>query len=178
MHGSTHGVAGDSAEETLSVQPLLRGTATNSLASWPAMNLRLQFPPTPENAAAHAQLAVDAARNVDHVQLDYSPQSLVEVDRILGKFHTEGLRADQIGETVFSFGCYVGEVIVRHLGGAWSMPDQGFLSRLGFGRSNMMVVQMPNGVVWNPIGKAFKRLEHGEGDSVSYLYDVAVSQAC
>jgi len=140
------------------------------------MNLRLQFAPTPENAAALAQLAVDAARNVDRLELDYSPQSLAEVDRILGKFHVERLRADQIGETVFSFGCYVGEVLVRHLGGSWTMPEQGFLSRLVFGNSNMMVVQMPNGIVWNPIGKAFKLLENGKEESVSYFYDVAVSK--
>lgn len=142
------------------------------------MNLRLQFPPTPENAAAHAQLAVDAARNVDHVELDYSPQSLAEVDRILGRFHEEKLRADEIGETVFSFGCYVGEVLVRHLGGTWKIPEQSFWSRLGLGSpSNMMVVEMPNGIVWNPIGKAFKLLENGTEDTVSYLYDVAASKA-
>ena len=140
------------------------------------MNLRLQFPPTPENAAAYAQLAVDGARNVDRVELDFSPQSLAEVDRIVGKFHAEKLRADQIGETVFSFGCYVGEVLVRHLGGKWKMPDQSFWSRLGLGSPNMMVVEMPNGIVWNPIGKAFKLLENGKGDSVSYFYDVAVSK--
>lgn len=141
------------------------------------MNLRLQFAPTPENAAAHAQLAVDAARNVDRIELDYSPQSLAEVDRILGKFHAQKLRADQIGETVFTFGCYVGEVLVRHLGGSWVMPERGFWARLGLGNSNMMVVQMPNGIVWNPIGKAFKLLENGKEDSVSYFYDVAVSKA-
>ena len=141
------------------------------------MNLRLQFAPTPENAAAHAQLAVDAARNVDRVELDFSPQSLSEVDRILSKFHAEKLRADQIGETVFSFGCYVGEVLVRHHGGSWQMPERGFLARLGLGNSNMMVVQMPNGIVWNPIGKAFKLLENGKEDSVSYFYDVAASKA-
>jgi hypothetical protein len=141
------------------------------------MNLRLRFAPTPENAAALAQLAVDAARDVEHVELDYSPQSLAEVDRILGKFHAEKLRADQMGETIFSFGCYVGEILVRHLGGSWQMPERGFLARLGLGDSNLMVVQMPNDIVWNPIGKAFKLLENGKEDSVSYFYAVAVSKA-
>jgi hypothetical protein len=141
------------------------------------MNLCLQFAPTPENAAAHAQLAVDAARNVDRVALDYSPQSLAEVDRIIGKFHAQKMRADQIGETVFSFGCYVGEVLVRNLGGTWKNPERSFLSRLGLGNSNMMVVGMPNGIVWNPIGKTFKLLENGKEDSVSYFYDVAVTKA-
>jgi hypothetical protein len=140
------------------------------------MNLRLQFAPTPENAGALAQLAVDAAWNVDRVELDYSPQSLAQVDGILGNFHAEKLRADEIGETVFSFGCYVGEVMVRQLGGLWAMPDQGFWSRLGFGKPNMMVVQMPNGIIWNPIGKAFKLLENGKEESFVYFYGLAVSK--
>lgn len=137
------------------------------------MRLRLQHPPTPEFAPTHAQIAVEAARDIDHVTLDYSSASLAEVDRILGKFHAEGLTADQMGETVFSFGCYVGEVLVRNNGGRWVMPRQSVLSKLGFGDSTMMVVELPNGDVWNPIMKAFKLLENGEADSVAYFYRVA-----
>jgi hypothetical protein len=140
------------------------------------MNLRLQYAPTPENAAALAQLAVDAARNADSVDLDYSPQSLQEVDRILGRFHSQGMRANQVGETIFSFGCYAGEVLVRHRGGIWKMPQQSIWSRLGFGETNLMVVEMPSGNVWNPIGKAFKLLENGKVDSVSYFYDLAIQK--
>jgi hypothetical protein len=140
------------------------------------MNLRLQYPPTPENAAALAQLAVDAARNVDSVELDYSPQSLTEVDGIIGKFHSERLTADQIGSTIFSFGCYVGEVLVRHQGGVWKKPAQSIWSRLSFGNADMMVVETPNGSIWNPIGKAFKLLENGKEDSVSYFYDVTTKK--
>jgi hypothetical protein len=137
------------------------------------VNLRLPHPPTPEFAATHAQLAVDAARNIDHVHLDYSPASLGEVDRILGKFHAEGLTEDQMGATVFSFGCYVGEVLVRNNSGRWVMPGQSALSKLGLGDSNMMVVELPDGGVWNPIMKAFKLLKNGESDSVAYFYRVA-----
>ena len=111
----------------------------------------------------HAQLAVDAARNVDGVDLDFSPNSLSEVDRIIGSFHAEGLSSDQVGETVFSFGCYVGEVFVHHHAGRWIIPKR---SLLGFGGSDMMLVEMPNGVVCNPIGKAFKLLEQGASESV------------
>src|SRR5438128_1417482 len=136
------------------------------------MNLRLQYPPIPENAATLAQLAVDAARNVDSIELDYSPQSLAKVDGIIAKFHSEGLTENQIGSTIFSFGCYVGEVLVRHQGGVWKMPAQSIWSKLGFGNTNMMVVETPNGNVWNPIGKAFKLLENGKADSVSYFYEV------
>ena len=137
------------------------------------MRLRLRHPPTPEFAASHAQIAVDAARALDHVTLDYTPASLVEVDRILGKFHAERLTVVDIGETVFSFGCYVGEVLVRNNGGRWVMPRQSVLSRLGLGDSNMMVVELAGGAVWNPIMKALNLLENGESESVTYFYQVA-----
>ena len=134
------------------------------------MGLRLQYPPTPQHAARHAQIAVDAARNVTAVHLDYSPESLAEVDKIVGAFHTEGLRPDQIGETVFSFGCYVGEVMVRHDRGVWKMPRETKLPEALKEGNNMMVIEFPNGDVCNPIGKAFKLLELGEGESLSFFY--------
>ena len=137
------------------------------------MDLRLQLPPTPENAAKHAQLAADAAWNVDHVKLDYSPESLAEVDSIVGRFHSEGLTPEQIGSTIFSFGCYVGEVFVRHQRGVWKMPADADLPDFLKEDNNMMVVQLPSGAVWNPIGKAFKLLENGQPDSVAYFYHVA-----
>jgi hypothetical protein len=135
------------------------------------LRLRLQYPPTPENAARHAQTAVDAARNVDGINLDFSPESLSEVDRIIGSFFNEGLGSNQVGETVFSFGCYVGEVFVRHQAGRWIKPKA---SLFRFGGSDLMIVELPNGVVCNPIGKAFKLLEQGASESVSYFYQAMV----
>jgi hypothetical protein len=137
------------------------------------MNLHLQFPPTRENAKKHAQLAADAAWNVDHVKLDYSPRSLSELDRIIGGFHSEGLTSEQVGSTVFAFGCYVGEVFVQHQGAMWKMPQEAKLPNFLKEDNNMMCVELPNGNVWNPIGKAFKLLENGESDSVSHFYHVA-----
>src|SRR5262249_32059886 len=142
----------------------------------PAMNLRLQFPPTPEHAAKHAQQAVDAAWKVEHIKLDYSPESLVDVDRILGRFHADKLGPEQIGSTGFSFCCYVGEGFVRHNGAVWKMLSDANLPDFLKEDNTMMVVEMPDGVVWNPIGKAFKLLENGEADSVAYFYQVAVDQ--
>ncbi len=118
-------------------------------------------------------MAADAAWNVDHVRLDYSPQSLAEVDRIVGRFHSEGLTSAQIGSTVFSFGCYVGEVFVRHQRAVWKMPADIDLPDFLKEDNNMMVVQLPSGAVWNPIGKTLKLLENGQPDSVSYFYHVA-----
>lgn len=109
------------------------------------MRLRLQHPLTPDYASRHAQIAVDAARDVEGVELDYSPESLIKVDRIVAGFHDAGVRSSQVGATVFSFGCYVGEVLVRHQGGRWVLPKASLLSKLGLGGANMMLVELPNG---------------------------------
>src|SRR5678810_149363 len=86
------------------------------------MNLRLQYPPTPEHAVKHAQAAVEAAWNVEGIRLDYSPESLTQVDRVLGRFHADGMRSGPILTLVFCFGCYFGEVFVRHHRADWKMP--------------------------------------------------------
>ena len=137
------------------------------------MNLRLQHPPTPEHAAKHADRAVNAAWQVDKIKLDYSAESLARVDEIMCRFHADRLGPEQIGSTVFSFGCYVGEILVRHHAGVWKVPADTTLPDHLKEDNNMMVVELPDGVVWNPIGKAFKMLENGETDSLSYFYFVA-----
>ncbi len=153
---------------------LLQRAKTGTLALGDTcVRLRLQYSPEPEHAVELAELAVAAARNVDKIELDYSPQSLTAVDRILESFHREGLNVNQIGETVFSLGCYVGEVLVRHNRGVWKLPKQTAFARiLRRGENNTMVVELPDGTVCNPIGKAFKFLEDGKTESVAYFYQV------
>jgi hypothetical protein len=142
------------------------------------MNLHLRYPPTPENAAKHAQVAVDAVWNVDRLKLDFSPQSLAAADRIVGGFHAEGKKSDAIQTLVFCFGCYFGEVFVRHHAAVWKMPADTDLSDELKAGNNMMVIVTPNGSIWNPIGKAFKLLENGEGESLAYMYHVATVRGC
>jgi hypothetical protein len=135
------------------------------------MRLHLQYPPLPEYAAKHAQIAVDATRVVTGADLDYSPGSLAEVDRIIMGFRGEGLKANQVAETVFSFGCYLGEVMVRQHQAVWKMAADTNLPE-AFKEDNTMVVELSDGVFCNPIGKAFKLLEQGEGESLAYFYQV------
>jgi len=86
------------------------------------MKLKLQFPPEPAFAAKHAEVAVTAVKEVKGQLLDYSPESLNLIDLIIQKFRIDGLSEDQISETVFSFGCYAGEVFVRHKSAKWVNP--------------------------------------------------------
>jgi hypothetical protein len=133
------------------------------------MDLRLQFPPTPEHMADHATVAVQAASSVEGILLDFDVASLSAVDGILGRFHDERLNRDQVGETVFSLGAYIGEVIVRSAGGSWTtVADDHPLG------SRWPLVDLPSGRLLNPIGKAFKRLENGEVDSIPYFYSALV----
>lgn len=133
------------------------------------MNIRLPKPPIPENAQSYAEMAVNAVKNIDKVDLDYSPKSLEIVDGILGRFHRDRVPADKIGATLFAFGCYAGEVFVRHFGGRWLKEEDTAMRGLaGF----FMVIQLPNDKICNPIGKVFKRVQDGEAESLPYFYHV------
>lgn len=134
------------------------------------MHLHLSYPPTPENMINHAATAVEAAAAVEGIVLDYQVASLETVDGILDGFHREQLTPEQVGETVFSLGAYVGEVVVRANDGRWvTLPEDHPLG------GSWPMVQLSNGTLMNPIGKAFKRMELGEGESIPYFYQVMIA---
>ncbi len=133
------------------------------------MQLRLQFPPTPENAGRLAQLVMPAAKQISGVDLDYSPNSLHVVDQIVDGFHRDGVTLDRIGSTLFCFGCYVGQVFVRNNGGRWRATDEAGCTAM---TDLPLVVQLGPDNFCNPIGKVFKRLENGEEDNLPYFYQV------
>jgi hypothetical protein len=133
------------------------------------MNIRLPQPPIPENAHSYAAMAVTLAKNVEKFVLDYSPKSLEIVDGNLDRFHRDRAPLEQIATALFAFGCYVGEVFVRHAGGTWLKEDDTQMRGLaGF----FIVVGLPNDKVCNPIGKVFKRVQSGEVESLPYFFHV------
>ncbi|MFD7442333.1 hypothetical protein [Streptomyces sp. NPDC059909] len=98
--------------------------------------------------------------------LDYSVASLRLVD-----FVVDGLRRDRperarVAGTLQGLGAYTGEVLVRRAGGIWMDFDaeQRELFRQPVG------VRMPDGRVWNPLGKVVNRFEAGAEESVQRLY--------
>lgn len=114
-------------------------------------------------------MAVSSAKNIENLDLDYSPKSLEIVDGILGRFHRDQVPVEQIGATLFAFGCYVGEVFVRHFGGRWLKEEETEMKGLaGF----FIVVGLPNDKICNPIGKVFKRVRDGEAENLPYFYHV------
>lgn len=123
---------------------------------------------TPEQAPKIAEVAVAMVQQFDGYRLDYSPESLKVVDRIVLQLHTEGDSPQSVQRTILAFGCYVGEVMVRNLGYKWDQPTEKEQS-VGF---TMVGVRDKKGGFSNPIGKVYKRVQNGNEDSVVFFYEV------
>ena len=125
--------------------------------------LSLQYPPEPQYAGAHAELAISMARSVSRVRLDYSVRSLRKLDGIIARFDQEQVTADEIPETLFTFGCYLGEVLIRQCGGEWHETSEG-------PPGLRMRVRLVSGETTDPIGQVFRRLAHGQSHSLAAYY--------
>jgi hypothetical protein len=126
----------------------------------------MSLTPSPGNAAQIAALVVPFVEQNYGVRLDYGADSLRTLDQII-----DDLRRDQRFEALqtllFSMGCYVGEVLVRHAGGCWrSTEDPG----TGTVTSSPIAVEMPDGRRCNPVGKVYRRFQKGREDSLSAFF--------
>jgi hypothetical protein len=136
------------------------------------VKLELRYPASPENALDHAQLAVEAAWEESEIDLDYSPASLEMVDAQIESLREEGLTGEDAAELLFVLGCYLGEVIVRGLGGRWLATARSPLAEIS---PWPMVVVLPGGSAWDPIGKIYKRLELGDSEYIPGFFVAATA---
>ncbi|WP_307544482.1 hypothetical protein [Streptomyces sp. V3I8] len=114
----------------------------------------------------HAAQFVRDVTARSRLPLDYSVASLRVVDFIVDGLRRSGRDRTAVGHVLFGLGVYAGEVLVRRAGAAWVEFDQG--QRELFGQP--VGVRMPDGRVWNPLGKVVKRFEAGERESLRTLY--------
>jgi len=112
----------------------------------------------PEDMKFLASVATKHLRK-DGIKYDYSPNSLHEIDQLFCEFHDEGCLPDEMGNSIFCAGAYVGEVIRRVHGGQWVLEEDGAY-RLDVG----------NGVLCNPIAKVEKLLANGMQDSTHAFF--------
>ena len=137
------------------------------------IELNLKHDPIPENAHAFAADIAAAALKITGVELDYSRESLRTVDAVLEHLRSDGPPVDQFRETLFGFGCYVGEVMVRHANGRWDIPrsieEKTFLGC-------PLLVRFPDGRCANPILKVMRCYEEGEEHNLAFFYDVMVGR--
>jgi hypothetical protein len=115
---------------------------------------------------AQAQGAVQAARFKWNESLDFTPDSIDGVERVLGKMHNHykfaapgtGPSQEQIDATAKTWGIYTGEVIRRYYGGQWSAAEDGSLS-LSIGETRAF-----------PVAKARKRIVDGPTENMRYYF--------
>ena len=126
-----------------------------------------------EMMEAYALDAVDSAREYFQFDLDYSLESVEQVDEILERFHQalpsslgkmlrRGPSEEQVEQQAKVWGGYLGEVIRRRWGGAWTIPSDGPMA-------DAICLDI-DGVFVSPPGKAYKRIVDGSGDGlVAYI---------
>lgn len=103
----------------------------------------------------------------NRLPLDYSVASLRIVDFLIDGLRKGGAEHERARETLFGLGTYVGEVLVRRAGAEW--VDFNADQRAYFGQP--VGVRMPDGRVWNPLGKVRNRFElGGPGESLQTFY--------
>ncbi|WP_395572156.1 hypothetical protein [Streptomyces sp. BK79] len=103
----------------------------------------------------------------DRLPLDYSVGSLRVVDFLLDGLRKGGAGRERVRGPLLGLGAYVGEVLVRRAGAVWMDFDAD--QRAYFGQP--AGVRMPDGRVWNPLGRVVNRFETGgPEDSLRTFY--------
>lgn len=113
-----------------------------------------------------AEIFVALAKDlVPGARLDFSPESIDELEGFIAKnFDPPGSR--YVGNSlVAGVGCYLGEAIVRTVGGHWN--EQGRAEINGVGEIQAIF----------PLQKALKRFKNGPVDSLSHYYSTILKYA-
>lgn len=124
-----------------------------------------------EERIERAQRLAEAVAN--HFNLDFSVESLKEVDRLLHE--ARGWQRETKSTLVEGLGFYVGEVLARETEGHWCIKDD-FKESMG----TSLVLEVPGGpggMILSPLGRCWKRIEHGESDGVEVWARVVVGMA-
>jgi hypothetical protein len=123
-------------------------------------------------ATAYCGYAIEVAAEQFAITLDWSEKSVRHIEDILGQMHDDIPRAQPPDSAIWNFarafGSYVGEVLRRHHGGEWGMVTLGGDSFPG--------IELPNGVLCWPWGRAYKRITNGPEDNIWHYYTIAIGK--
>ena len=129
--------------------------------------------PSPENAAEIAAMIVPFVEQNYGVALDYGVGSLGHVDRVIDDLRKDQ-RFEDLQPLLFSLGCYVGEVLVRHAGARWRTTQS---VGMGAVATSPIVLQLPDGRGCNPVGQTYRRFTSGsESDLAGFYQSLARDQ--
>ena len=110
------------------------------------------------------------------IKLDYSEESIIKVEELSGIVHDElaanpNTKDENVEKVAKMIGSYLGEVIIKYLGGKWIVD-----------KNNEIAIQI-KGIYENkevyfefyPISKVLKRLKNGAEDDLNLYYNVIKS---
>ena len=116
--------------------------------------------------SAYAQQAVSLAHEFN-AQLDYSENSLMEVETILARLSREmpasKPSSDDVSEICKIWGSYLGEVVRRRFGGEWSIETYP-------GKEFATLTLSVGGTKLFPTMKIHRRLTRGSDDNLWVFY--------
>ena len=130
---------------------------------------------TPDDAR---RLAMSFADGLSRGEDAFTPASLEQADDSVSGYHRmaglgmlDARMADAARDVAERAGCYLGEVIVRNLGGRWVPAADTVYARLPDAAGFPLVVELPNGHCCHPLARPFKLLKHGrESESMAGFY--------
>jgi hypothetical protein len=128
-----------------------------------------------KEAPKYASLAVTMVAECDGAFLDYSAESLHDINRLLQTFFEEANSLSNIYNTLICFSCYIGETLIRHLNGFWI--DTHELSPIEEVRGYPPVIQWNDGSITDPISYVFQRINNKEARDVLAFYEEAKQHA-
>ena len=121
---------------------------------------------SPEGLRRIAEKACGDARRALGIDLDFSPRSVAVLDNAVDMFFDPSETPPPT--TIASFGAYVGEVVIRNLGGRWR-PSQDWY--------DCAVVDLGSIAELYPMRRVAKRFEEGSSASLVAWYAAVESSA-
>jgi hypothetical protein len=140
----------------------------------------LEMSNLPQEMIKIADAAVEAAEKIYNVKLDYSEESIIEVEGILNSLHEERPKnfitkllkrkpLERLAQTAaLTLGAYLGEVIRRIHGGEWVREDFA-------GEKDVLMLKIGETSIF-PNDKVYKRITNGAEDDVRFYYKVLSSE--
>lgn len=121
------------------------------------MNNKTSHPLSPCTQEADTFVSIMRSMAPD-IQLDYSAESITLLEQfIAANFDPPGSKF--VGDSLpAGVGCYVGEVIIRTLGGQWAPGGLPEIHQIGSVQKTF------------PLAKAEKRFQNGPTDSLAHYY--------
>jgi hypothetical protein len=125
-------------------------------------------------AEAYALDAVDFSAKHFAIKLDWSDESIANVDKILGQMNLSYANTvpkpanDKVMSFAKVFGSYIGEVYHRNHGGEWGIVTLGGERYPG--------MQTASGTDFWPCGRAFDRITKGPEDDIAAYYSALLKK--